>query len=348
MQSAERGVRSAEHGRQPAGRLFRSSARLTALCALHSAVCILSGCTWLDKVRGRSDVAATGEVPRVSAERLVARLNQQAAVVKVVRYPDVAITLDGPDVPAAGESLANSSLIAAQPRLFLLKAGKNIRSDLLQVGSNEREFWLVGDVPGQDKLFLVCAHEDFPKAAAKLPVPFDPEWALLALGMTGTDPDPARYRPVVTDDRLRTYTLSREATTPGGRKVEHHTVFAADEPTGTQPLVRQHRITEPGGKKVIARADVTSVYRVPGTNGAEVPTDLTLAWPEQKFTMRLRMRNPEVNEALDPARTRELFTRPEVRGVTPVNLADASFRPAVYRGTGPAEPRRGLFGWRRD
>ena len=77
-----------------------------------------------------------------------------------------------------------------------------------------------------------------------------------------------------------------------------------------------------------------------------MPTDLTLEWPEQKFKMRLKLRQPVVNEPLDPARVRELFGRPEVRGVTPVNLADATYRP-LARGAAPPD-RRGLFGGRRD
>ncbi len=304
-----------------------------------------AGCTWLEKFRGRGDGAQTGDVPKATADKLVARLNQNAAAVQVVHYPDVSITLDGPDVPIGAGSLANSSLTAARPKLFLLRAGKNVRSELLTVGSNDREFWLYGDVPGQDRMLLVCAHDDFPKAAAKLPVPIDPDWALVALGMAPLDPESTLYR-AETDTRRREYRLIREATTPSGRKVEQTTVFSSDEPSGSQPLVRQHLITEPGGRKVIARADITSVWRVPGSEGAEVPTDMTLEWPEQRFKMRLKLRQPTVNEPLDPARLTD-FNRPELRGVVPVNLADATFRPSVHRGTTPGE-RRGIFGLRRD
>jgi hypothetical protein len=284
-------------------------------------------------------------VRRATAAELVDRLNRQADAVRSVHYEDVSIILDGPDVPAAGRSMASSSLTAARPRLFLLKAGKNLRSDLIQVGSNDREFWLIGDVPTQDKLFLVCAHEDFPKAAHKLPVPIDPEWAMVALGLSGTDPDVSLYS-ADTSDRLRQYTLTRQATAPDGRRVEVTTVFAADEPTADQPVVRQHVITDPATRKVIARADITRVYRVPNAGWAEVPTELKLEWPEQKFTMTLRLREPVVNGAVNP----QDFARPEVRGVVPVNLADATFRPSVYRGAGPTEPRRGLglFNRRRD
>jgi hypothetical protein len=318
-------------------------------CIFHFAFCILtSGCAWLDRLKARTDGAtatATGEVRPARADELVARLNQQAAVVKVVRYPDVAIDLDGPDVPV--KSLGNSQLVAAQPRMLLLKGGKVGFSGLVEVGSNDREFWLSLDAPATEKLYLYCAHQDFPQAAGKLPVPFDPEWALLALGLTGVDPDAARYT-ADTDPRKRTYTLKREATTPGGRRVDQYVVFAADEPAGTRPLVQQHFITEPGNlRRVIAQADIASVYRVPNSGGAEVPTDVTLRWPEQKFSMRLRMRNPVVNEALDPEQVRRMFTRPDARGVTPINLADASFRPTSARGQAPDQPRRGIFNWRR-
>lgn len=345
MRNVECGMRNPKPRPGSVRRRVSRSAFRVPRPAVVLAVLLGSGCTWLDKVRGRGDAAPTGEVRRVTAEGLVDRLNRQADAVRSVSYESVAITLSGPNIPAVGESMANSSLTAARPRLFLLNAGKNIQSNIVQVGSNEREFWLYGDVPSQDKVYLVCAHEDFPRAAHKLPVPIDPEWAMVALGLSGTDPNPALYR-ADTDQRRRQYTLTREVTAPDGRKVERTTVFAADEPAGDQPLVRQHLITEPGGRKVIAKADVARVHRVPNAGWAEVPTEMSLEWPEQKFTMTLRLRYPQVNQPVDPA----LFTRPEVRGVTPVNLADATFRPSVYRGAGPAEPRRGGFfdRWRRD
>lgn len=321
--------------------------RRTSRLLLLGAVLGGTGCTWLDKFRGKGEVAQAqgGDVRQATAEQLVNRLNQNAAAVSVVKYDDVSITMSGPDVPIGAGSLANSSLLAARPRMFRLSAGKNLADNLVQVGSNDREIWMYGDVPGQDKVLLVCAHEDFPKAAHKLPVPIDPDWALLALGLKGADPNPALYR-AETDIKRRQYTLTRDVTTPGDRRVEQTTVFAADEPRGTEPLVRQHVIAEPGGKKVIARADIVSVYRVPNSDGAEVPTELTLELPERQFKMRLRLRTPKVNEALDPAVVQQLFGRPDVPGVTPINLADAQFKPTA-RGAAPAE-RRGIFGWRRD
>ena len=313
--------------------------RPTGRLLVFTAVLLGAGCTWLDKFRTREGTpAATGDLTRATADRLVERLNQNAQAVSVVRYDDVSITMDGPEVPFGGGSLANSSLIAARPKLFRLNGGKNLKRDLVQVGSNEQEFWMLG----ADGTFVVCSHQDFPKASRKLPVPIDPDWALLALGLSGTDPDVNLYK-ARTDDRRREYTLTRDVTAPNGRRLERTTVFAADVPTGDQPLVKRHVISEPGGKKVVATADVLSVYRLPGTDGAEVPTKMVLEWPEQKFKMTLNLRTPAVNEPLDAAAIQREFGRPAT-GARPQNLADDTALPAA-RGAAPAE-RRGVFGWR--
>lgn len=308
------------------------------------AVALVNGCTWLDRLAQRDDrQQQVGEMAPASAPELVAYLNRQAAAVTALRYPNVSISVTSPQLDG---TLGDSWLVAAKPRYFFLNGGKGIAADLVKIGSNESEFWMLtkGGMGAEPQL-IYCAHADLPKAAHKLPVPFDPDWAMAALGMVEYDPTPGNYR--VDDSRPnRTHTLTTGGTTPDGRPVIREIVFSGGENIGTQPRVRQHVIRDATTKDVIARADIKRVTQV---RGVEVPTKVTLDWPQQKFKMDLDLGTPKVNEPITDADVRNWFTRPAVRDLTPINLATAPFRPSSYRGATPGPERsRGIFGNRRQ
>ena len=71
----------------------------------------------------------------------------------------------------------------------------------------------------------------------------------------------------------------------------------------------------------------------------QVPTLVVLDWPQHQFKMEMKLRRPAVNESLTDAEAAQLFTRPAVRGVTPVNLAEAPRGgiPSGARGATPGE-----------
>lgn len=313
-----------------------------------AAVALSGGCTWLNRLTQRDDrqQQPAGEFAPKTAPELVGYLNRQADAVSSIRYPNVSIHVTSPDLPGGSASLGDSWLVCAKPRYFFLNGGKAVMGDMVKVGSNETEFWMhtKGGI-GADPQLVYCAHTDLPKAANKLPIPFDPDWAMAALGMVKYNDDPANYK--VDDNAAQfTHTLVTGGQTPDGRGVVREVVFNAGENIGNRPRVRQHIVRDANTKQVIARADIKKVTRVNG--GVEIPTQVVLEWPPQKFKMELDLSRPEVNEKITDADMRNWFARPTVRDLTPINLANAQFRPSSYRGATPSDSRpRGIFGNRR-
>lgn len=310
------------------------------------------GCEWLRKTGLQKDngtPAQTGPVATVSAGDLVEYLNRQAGHLNTVRYNDLSI-----DVSMGRErhTLGDSTLICAKPRNFLLVGGKKLTGDLIYIGSNDREFWMLTKRPMPEQ-YVFCSHEDFQQGAGQLPIPFDPEWALQALGMATYAPD-LPYK-VDTDQRSRVHTLSWESTTPQRMQVRREIVLDPNPGSDTRPHVRQHRIYDTANK-LIGVAEVKEVATVPanrvapGTREAQlyvqVPTRVVLEWPQQQAKMELRLGRPRVNEQLSEADMAGMFTRPQPRdGVNPINLAEGRFIPSGARGAMPGTDR-GRFGTR--
>jgi hypothetical protein len=309
-----------------------------------------AGCEWLRKAGIEKDNGTQvqgGPLADVTAGELVAYLNRQADLLHAVRYNDVYI-----DVHMGREhnTLGDSTLICAKPRNFLLVGGRPVVGELIHIGSNDREFWMLTKRPLEPS-YVYCSHDDFRRGAGQLPIPFDPDWALEALGMAAYDPG-LPYR-VETDQRARLHTLSVETTTPQGVPVRKEVVLDPyPHPRESRPHVRQHRVLD-RNNNVIAMADVKEsatlpAHPVPGNGRAapayvQVPTRVVLEWPQQQTKMELRLGRPRVNERLTEAEMATLFTRPQPRnGVNPINLAEARFFPSNARGAAPGDlPRRG-------
>jgi hypothetical protein len=187
------------------------------------------------------------------------------------------------------------------------------------------------DAPTVKPMFVFASHSDFENGRAKLPggIPFEPDWVMQALGMT-TFPATNQYSAEV-NEKDRTYTLSWPTTTPSGMQIRKEVVFDSDDATGTRPQVKRHIIRDVKGK-IICAADVKSARTIPlgspGTDprsatGATVqyPTQVVLRWEEQKFEMDLSLDSAQVNQQLSDEQSRRLFSRPNIPGATPVDLA---------------------------
>lgn len=313
--------------------------RVAKLLLLLALVPVVAGCAWLERLKGErkdSDTIQVGEIQSTTAPELVGYLNRESAHLKTVRYTEVAI-----DVQVSGKSysLNDSFLVCAKPRNLLLSGGKIVMSDIVNLGSNDNEFWMYSRFP--DPTYVYCSHNDFQQGRGQLPFSFDPDWALQALGMATYDPN-APYK-VETDYKNAEHLLTSDTTTPQGKPVRKMTVFSAGQEKGKRPQVKRHLILDPAGK-TIATAEVKEVTTVvvgldPQTKQkvyTNVPTRVVLSWPEQKFRMEMRMQPPKVNEQLTDAEMNKLFTKPRMGDVEPINLAEARNLPSA-RG---ATPRR--------
>ncbi len=299
--------------------------RIVPLLALATALGSLAGCAWLDKMRpDPKNPTGTGALKAKKPEEFVSYLNRQSGYINSVRYDDVGLkaTIPGqPWVPA----LRSGLMVAQKPKNFRMQSGFALGGDQLDIGSNAQEFWMYTKQP--KPTFLFCSHTDFPKVQDDLPVPFEPDWVLQALGMSTYDS--TKNYEVEIHEKNRAYYLKYEDTTPAGQKVMRVTEFAADATEGNQPQVRRHMIlaqTKTGWQTNMI-AEIHKVSVVDAGNDAQtgqrayvqVPTDVTLEWPQQKVKLALSLGKPQLN-------TREeavLFSKPaKIDNASPVNLAD--------------------------
>ena len=304
-----------------------------------------AGCEWMRNGRDQQLVPRVGTPPvpvqeDVQPAQLVGYLNQQAEALRTVEYTDVVLsaTEAGRDYP----TLRDCSLHAARPRNFRLRCGTLVTSQELDLGSNDREFWMYAkrlDGPN----YFYCSHEDFGKRGVHFPIPFDPDWVMMALGMTTYDPA-GKY----TTDVNRangSYLLRQQTTTRQGDPITKVTWFNVDYQSGQRPVVRGHVVYD-ANRQQVCSAEIKAVRTLtrdknPAIGPADfvqVPTHVVLNWPQQKFRMELKLAGERVNEDLGD-RMAALFTMPKIGGANPIDLARYEFRPASYRGQVPGEYR---------
>lgn len=292
---------------------------------LCSALLLPTGCEWMKtgKPEGGPPKIPAGPLNKPDAAKLVGYLNNNANAVRTLSYSDVRLhaSENGKSLPG----LSDCTLYAAQPRYFRLECGTLATSQELDLGSNDREFWVYAkrmDAPN----FFYCTHADYDRGTAQFPVPFDPDWVMMALGMAQYDPAAQYDVDVSTKDQ--TYILKVNATTRQGQPIQRLTAFNADWESGKRPVVKGHVIRDANGQKICS-AEVKSVKTLQSASGfVQVPTQVVLEWTQQKFVMDLKLSGERLNEDLS-SKQAALFGRPKIPGSNPVDLAQYRFAPTA-------------------
>jgi hypothetical protein len=306
--------------------------RFATVCCI---VLGLSGCQWMKNghVEPKAHSPITGPMPERTSAELVGYLNRQAGLLKSISYDDVraVATENGRELG----SLNDSSLFSSQPRSFRLIGAHSLAGTMIDIGSNDREFWMYAKPLGKDNYFY-CSHEAFAGGDVKFPIPFDTDWVMQALGMAAYDPN-AAYE-VKANREQAAYVLYQRTKTRTGLPVVKTTVFNADWADGKKPAVRKHVIfDERDPKTPIASAEIVAAKTVslPGGGYVQAPTDVILEWPQQQFKMTMKLGRERVNEDLGD-RAASLFNKPSIRGSSPIDLAKYQFVvPSSYRGQSP-------------
>jgi hypothetical protein len=316
--------------------------RSTKIAVLGFALVVfgLSGCDTLKRLTTwNRPPANTAPLEQRSAGEFVGYLNQQAGYLRTIRYDDVSVTASGPDGPMP--RLGEGTLACMKPRNFRMMSGHLLTNGTeVDLGSNDQEFWMFMKRP--EPTLLYASHTDFSTGKASLPIPFETDWVLQALGMSTFDTNVPYF--VDIDQKDRVYTLSWDARTPQGQEVRKVIVFAGDRENGNRPQVRKHVILD-ANRKVIASAEVREVQTMsagvdPATGQPtmlQIPSRVVLEWPQQKFKMDLSLAKPRVNETFTPQQFEYFFRRPQIAGANEVNLANANFRPSSIRGATPGD-----------
>jgi hypothetical protein len=310
------------------------------------------GCNWLKSSGGttKKNDQPLVKAPQRQPAEFVGYLNRQAGYLQTVRYDDIDVSIKLPNQWVPG--LNNGMIVCGKPNHFRMTAALIAGGKQLDIGSNANEMWMY--VKQSDPQYLYCSHSEFPKVQDNLPVKFEPAWVLQALGMTTYDPNPEKYTVRYVPNR-DSYDLYYYDTTAAGEKVLKLTEFAANMTGDTAPDVRRHVVLTADAKQKIAVATIKKVSNqkvgVDPASGnptwVQVPTEVTLEWPQQNVKMDLQLGRIKLNETLTTTEFDSLFRRPNSIGsARPVNLAEylTSQRAGggVSRGSRPddALPRR--------
>lgn len=263
-----------------------------------------------------------GTVP--SAEALVEYLNDNARRIESLRCTDIDITASQrlQSFGLRGKMMAMRPREAgAKPRNFLMTASA-LGNPMVDLGSNDNEFWFWSskfDPPYQ----FFCSYRDYEEGRVKqLPIPFQPEWIMEALGMGPFGP-------------ADKYTLENDATTvrlvektrsPQGQPLRKVIVMNRRQVNAPQPQVQAFLLLDDATKKEICTAQIQDV-QLDSRTGALVPRRLDLRWPAESARLSMILSGIEVNVPIDAA----AFQRQPLQGVQSFDLARAQPPSGVQR-----------------
>jgi hypothetical protein len=249
-----------------------------------------------------------------TAAELVAALNSNAQRVQALQSNDVDL-----DCTAEGRSVGLTALMVCQkPRNFLLRA-RALGNTAADLGSNDREFWFW--ISRNEPPYLYhCSYEDFARGV-RMPLPFQPDWIVEALGIGEYDPAKA-YRVVPNNAGADLV----EETTSQGQAVRKITRFIRNR--NYQWQVVGHILQDSRGQ-VICAASISEVQQDSAT-GVVLPRRVLMEWPAERLKMKMKVDHPVVNPALNPQQVAMMFTRPVMKDVPSYDLARGLDGPTGY------------------
>lgn len=291
--------------------------RILGLGLLFGAL-LLTGCEgWRkDKVpQGQGGRPRDVGYGQPTPENLVGYLNRQADRMSVIQSEDVDVVanVQGRRMPGLRAVLA-----CEKPRSFRM-LGENVGQTWVDIGSNGERFWFwVKD--GESPLYH-CSYTDYEKGV-KLPLPFQPEWVVQALGMAKFDP----ARKYTVEQKGATVELIEDTTVQGipVKKVTIINARTVNDPT--MPQVVGHAIRDARTGKIICQATirrmrVATVRTQQGEQGVSYPSDVLLEWPAEQLSMTIRIGKATVNQRLTNEEMNRYFTLPNMQGIKQVDLA---------------------------
>jgi hypothetical protein len=302
-----------------------------------------TGCTWMknSRVEPRNETGQyTGSLPELQAADLVGYLNRQASQLRSISYDNVRlVAIENGETRG---TLEDSSLYASSPRNFRLIGAKTLLGTIMDIGSNDQEFWMYAQPLGRDNYFF-CSHDAFARGEVKFPFPFDTDWVMQALGMAEYDPN-AQYE-ITANKEKGAYILAQQAKTRSGQPVYKWTMCSAEGFVGKRPVVLKHVVADLRDPKTpIASAEIVSAKTVRmGESFVQVPTEVILDWPQQGFRMTMKLEKERINENFGE-RSARLFNKPSIRGSSPIDLAKYQMVvPSSYRSQAPEKRKTYRF-----
>jgi hypothetical protein len=205
-------------------------------------------------------------------------------------------------VKAHGAAMLAPSLAASmaveRPRNFRLQ-GTILSSNVVDLGSNDERFW-VWVKNDEDPMILTARHDCLRAAQEQLPLPFEPDWLIEALGVIPLDEHEIEYEKSPSDPKKCFFRRQRKA--PDGTPVE--LVSTVDTCLG---VIVDHSLSDRAGN-MIALAKMGE-HEHDGRTGIVLPHMVKLSWPQLGLALSLKMGAIEVNPKTLSAKR---FAMPEI------------------------------------
>ncbi len=251
-----------------------------------------------------------------------------------------------PSVGIAGRRLRSRTdgrLAMQRPRDFKLEM-ETLKGRVADIGSNDEKFWFWVQ-NDEDKSIYWCNYADL--KSSELPITFQPDWIVEALGLKPIPPEEAAAIRVQEGPERGTTTLvfppiQNKADTytrlmvvwNNNLRIKEYRILAGDR----QTLVAQAVVK--GYKEHEVESAATST-----TQRCYLPDQIQFDWKKEGLALDVAIQDVAINQ-LDPA-TR-IFVEPRIPGYTRQNLANLklgqpnSSKTTVRRTLPPPEPRNGV------
>lgn len=259
---------------------------------------------WLKSDSKPRNPAAESGAPSVAS--LVDYLNDNARRVETLSVRDLDLTCT-----QGVQSFGLVGQMAVQkPRNFRMGA-KTLGNPVVDLGSNDQEFWYwISKAPKPYQFF--CNYKDMNAGRVRMPIPFQPEWIMEAMGFGPYGP-PEKYKMEHDAKHIR---LVEHTTSPQGTPVRKVIVFARKPATAPQPQVTEYLLLEEAGRKEICAARITEV-QIDRQTGAIVPRRIELRYPAEELRLAMKLDSIVVNQPSAAS----VFARLTMPGVQSFNLA---------------------------
>ncbi|MBX9678690.1 MAG: hypothetical protein K2X38_07985 [Gemmataceae bacterium] len=260
-------------------------------------------------------------VPSVAS--LIMYLNDNSSRVQGFRCTDIDVRVDQGSIIAPH---LRAKMMAQQPRNFLMSASA-LGSDVVDIGSNDQEFWFWSSKINPPYQFY-ASYKDFKEGRVRnLPFPFQPEWVMETMGMANFGP-PERWTIDNDNQKIR---LTEKITSPQGQPMRKVIVMHRRVQSAPNPQVVEHLLLDDATGKEVASARILQVEIDP-MKGGIVPTRMELRYPKDNVKLTLSMSRPEAN----PNVSSVAFQRQRMQGVTSFDLARMQPDNTVQRVQGTA------------
>jgi hypothetical protein len=223
-----------------------------------------------------------------------------------------------------GRASVDGRLALERPRNFKLEVeAQGVRK--ADIGSNAEEFWYWVANPDKDQKWVYwCNYRDL--ESSDLPVTYQPEWIIEAMGLKPITAREAAAIKVSSGSESGTSLLTFPATRDrGGAYVREMEVSNSDR------RIKRLRIFTEAPRVLIAQSQAEDFKEYPtgGTTASSagetcvLPQKLRLQWKREQLGLVVTLKDVTVNQ-FDHAMGADIFVEPQMPGYSRLNLAEQS------------------------